>query len=86
MEFIRVVLPVPLQRCFDYHAPTGCQPGMRVRVPFGRRELIGVVLECDITPECAPEQLKAVSAVLDEQPLLPPAILDLCRFAIIARR
>lgn len=81
MVFIRVVLPVPLQRCFDYLAPATCLPGMRVRVPFGRRELIGVVLENNVTPDCTPDQIKTVSAVLDSAALLPASILDLCRFA-----
>lgn len=81
MMFIRVALPVPLQRCFDYVAAEGCKPGMRVKVPFGRRELIGVILENNIVPDCAPEQLKPISAVLDQSPLLPKAILDMCRFA-----
>ncbi|MGH8077006.1 MAG: hypothetical protein ACREPE_06740, partial [Lysobacter sp.] len=43
----RVALPLPLPRLFDYlpvagHA-TGGDIGRRVRVPFGSRELIGVV-------------------------------------------
>ncbi|HNT88455.1 MAG TPA: hypothetical protein PKL84_11380, partial [Candidatus Hydrogenedentes bacterium] len=40
----------PLRRLFDYRAPAGVprsalQPGMRLRVPFGRREMIGVLIE-----------------------------------------
>ena len=43
---LRVALPSPLRRLFDYRAPhgvdpEGLQPGVRVRVPFGRRELVG---------------------------------------------
>ena len=45
---LQVALPVPLPRLFDYRAPAGvaAQPahvGCRVRVPFGPRELVGVV-------------------------------------------
>ena len=47
---LRVALPVPLVRLFDYRAPDGAavdasRIGARVRVPFGQRELIGIVAE-----------------------------------------
>ncbi|MEE7547792.1 hypothetical protein HF319_12760, partial [Xanthomonas sp. Kuri4-1] len=46
---LRVALPVPLPRLFDYLPPPGAAPaepvGCRVRVPFGSRELVGVVVE-----------------------------------------
>src|SRR3546814_8745270 len=45
---LQVALPVPLPRLFDYRAPAGLAAapdlvGCRVRVPFGPRELVGVV-------------------------------------------
>lgn len=44
---LRVALPVPLPRLFDYLPPQGEGPtvavGCRLKVPFGNRELIGVV-------------------------------------------
>ncbi|RMS13993.1 Primosome assembly protein PriA, partial [Pseudomonas coronafaciens pv. garcae] len=47
---LRLALPSPLRRLFDYRAPAGVtrsalQPGMRLRVPFGRREMIGILVE-----------------------------------------
>jgi primosomal protein N' (replication factor Y) len=47
-----VALPVPLPRLFDYLPPEGETLaadwiGRRVRVPFGRTEHIGIVLELD---------------------------------------
>ena len=47
---LRLALPSPLRRLFDYLAPPGVsardlQPGARLRVPFGRREMIGVLIE-----------------------------------------
>jgi len=46
----QVALPLPLPQPFDY-APPDCAPpesapdavGARVRVPFGQRELVGVI-------------------------------------------
>ena len=48
--YLRIALPSPLRRLFDYRAPAhiaanAWQPGVRVRVPFGRRELIGILVE-----------------------------------------
>ena len=47
---LRVALPVPLPRGFDYLPPAGVQAeavavGQRLRVPFGQRELCGIVID-----------------------------------------
>ncbi|WP_346796255.1 primosomal protein N' [Halomonas sp. Bachu 37] len=81
---IRVALPSPLRRLFDYlpgsHAPAdGWQPGLRVKVPFGRREVVGVVVEGPVASELSAEQLRPVTALLDEEPL-PASWWWLCRF------
>ena len=54
---LRLALPSPLRRLFDYRAPAGIlraqlQPGMRLRVPFGRREMIGILVEVTDTSDC----------------------------------
>lgn len=81
MPVIRVALPIPLQRCFDYLSAEACSPGARVKVPFGRRELIGVVLQNDVEADCDLTQLKPVIEVLDTEALLPADIIALCEFA-----
>ena len=83
MALVRVALPVPLRRLFDYRLPPGVEarPGMRVRVPFGRREHIGVVMALTDESEVAPARLKAVHEVLDEAPLLDAAMRALLEWA-----
>lgn len=78
---IRVALPVPLFQHFDYLLPaaTQVQPGMRVQVPFGKRQLVGIVWQLDPPP--AEFTLKEVSAVLDQQPVLAAELRDLLSFA-----
>ena len=82
----RVALPVPLARLFDYrpvdgHAASPADVGCRVRVPFGSRELVGVVAEVaapdalDGTPA-----LKQASALLDPEALLAGELLDSLRW------
>lgn len=88
MHRVAVALPVPLRHCFDYLCSAAqaatLQPGMRVRVPFGRRRLVGVVVETPVafTNEAQDSgySYKSLDAVLDSEPLLPPALLTLCRW------
>ena len=46
---LRIALDMPLRRLFDYlppaNAASGGEPGQRVRVPFGRQRLVGLVME-----------------------------------------
>jgi len=53
--------------------------GARVRVPVGSRTLTGCVVEHDAAIGEGTEA-KDVLAALDPEPLLPPAIVDLCRW------
>ncbi|HEV2704019.1 MAG TPA: DEAD/DEAH box helicase, partial [Steroidobacteraceae bacterium] len=80
----RIALDVPLRRLFDYRVPEGCAaplPGSRVRVPFGRQRLIGVVMEKAGDSALPPERLKVIGAVLDPVPVLAADVLDLVRWA-----
>lgn len=71
---LRVALPVPLPQLFDYLPPQDTavdgsdRVGCRVRVPFGPRELIGVVVERGQQPSA--EGLRAALDWCDDTPLL----------------
>ena len=81
---IRVAVPSPLRRTFDYWAPTElgpCPPGVRVTVPFGRSTRVGMVLENGVTTTLEQDQLKAVVAQLDVTPVLPPDTIALLKWA-----
>lgn len=55
--------------------------GRRVKVPFGRRELIGVVLD-EVTETDVPRnKLKPINEFIDEEPLLPSYMLELVLWA-----
>jgi primosomal protein N' (replication factor Y) (superfamily II helicase) len=80
---LRLALPSPLRRLFDYRAPPGVsrsmlQPGVRVLAPLGRRDVIGVLIEIDEHSEVPAEKLKYARQLLDRQPLLPTAMFRLC--------
>src|SRR5690348_1620589 len=79
---LRVALPVPLDRLFDY-ASNGLDaaPGSRVLVPFGRRDVVGVAVEYADETELAPDRLKPAARVLDAAPLLDTELLSTLRRA-----
>ncbi len=81
-SIIRVAVPSPLRRTFDYLIPenllaTPPQRGCRVAVPFGKREVVGLVIDCPESSDFAVEKLKPISAVIDQQPLLPESLFKL---------
>lgn len=80
---LRIALPVPLHGWFDYRSPTAVPPapGCRVLVPFGRRRVVGVVLEAVATSTLDESQLKTAERVLDEQPLLTAELMTTLRRA-----
>ena len=66
-----------VDRIFDYVCEDGVLPGMRVTVPFGRSVTTGFVMHVKERSELAPEKLKRVLRVLDEQPALNAECLAL---------
>lgn len=83
-NILRIAVPTPLARTFDYLAPRDAAalvPGLRVSVDFAGRRLTGVIDALAGDSACPPEALKPVLAVLDDTPLLPPALLELARWA-----
>ena len=82
MPIVRVALDVPLPTLFDYLVGEGIAvaPGQRVIVPFGRRQMIGMVMECVATTDVAAERIKPVTQVLCDSAPLSAQSLDLLRF------
>jgi primosomal protein N' (replication factor Y) len=83
---LRVALDAPLRRLFDYLAPADTdfaqiQPGVRVRVPFGKQSVVGVVAGVAATSSVPLDRLKRAHAVLDTQSALDPVTLQLVLWA-----
>lgn len=55
--------------------------GVRVRVSFGGRQMIGMLIAISTTSSIAANKLKPALEVLDEEPLLPSHLLSLCQWA-----
>ncbi len=79
---VRVALPVPLPRLFDYLAEaTQDDIGRCVRVPFGREEKLGVIVAVGVDSDLATERLRPVVALRRDLPSLPADWLALVGFA-----
>jgi primosomal protein N' (replication factor Y) (superfamily II helicase) len=74
---------VPLAEPFDYlwQGTVAPPPGCRVRVPFGRGERIGIVVEHPEASSVPRERLRPVLAALDHEPVLDAELLRSLRWA-----
>ncbi len=82
---LAVAVPSPLRRLFDYLPPLEGpvpQPGMRVQVPFGSRQRIGMVIKHQQSSALNPQKLKTISACLDSEPVFDGALLRLMEFTV----
>jgi primosomal protein N' (replication factor Y) len=83
---IQVALPQPLRKTFDYLLPAelakrAIAPGMRVQVPWGKQQLIGVVIGTSYQTQVAAEKLRAIHAILDSTAIINPSMLQFCLWA-----
>ena len=80
-RYCRVALDVPLAGPFDYAVQEVPKPGERVIVPFGRRRLVGVVVDVDVAPSLPVEQIRPIERVLKDLHALPAKWMALADFA-----
>ncbi len=73
-QILEVAILVPLNKTFDYLSDYKIEVGSRVKVPFGRKKVVGVVLSHKEKSNF--EKLKHIDKLLDEAPILDKPILD----------
>ena len=85
--YIKVALPVPMRTLFDYKVPKAIalrhelKPGMRVKVPFGKSSRLGVIVALSDTSDWDPEQVKPLTSLQDERPVITQELMALCEWA-----
>ncbi|MEP0072626.1 MAG: primosomal protein N' [Marinomonas sp.] len=85
--FIKVALPVPMRTLFDYKVPKAIalrhelKPGMRIKVPFGKSSRLGVIVALSKTSDWDPEQVKPLTSLHDESPVITTELMALCEWA-----
>jgi primosomal protein N' (replication factor Y) len=81
-ELAQVVIPFPLKEPLTYAVPPALQDvlkiGMRVLVPLGKRKVTGVVV--DFVSETSLKQVREISALLDDRPILDASLLRLSQW------
>jgi primosomal protein N' (replication factor Y) len=81
VPLVSVAVPVPYLDPLTYNVPDSFPRlppvGARVRVPVGKRAVVGCVVGHDAALD-ADTTARDVVAVLDDEPYLPPAVVELC--------
>jgi primosomal protein N' (replication factor Y) len=85
-NIIRVAIPSPLRGSFDYLLPpelinNKISVGARVLVPFGKRKLVGVILDITKHSKIEVEKLRPISAIIDDEPLFSQNMMKLINWA-----
>jgi primosomal protein N' (replication factor Y) len=83
VTILRIALPVPLRKLFDY-LPISAAPvpiGARILVPFGKRRLVGILIEVASNTDIKPDKLKSIITVLDDAAIFTQTTLSLCLWA-----
>ena len=77
---VAVNAAAPIRQTFTYRIPEGLSVGVgqAVYVPFGSRQLQGVVLE--VTEEPAFAEARDIEAIIDPEPVLSPERAQLARW------
>lgn len=86
--YAEVAVPVRVTQTFTYRLPLAIRPlariGSRLVVPFGPRQLTGYIVALfealDDGAEIAEANIKDAEELLDTEPLLTPAILEITRW------
>ena len=83
MIVIKVALDVPVSTLFEYRCDdaTSNDVGRRVVVPFGKKRMVGVIIDLADSSSVAPGKLRSALQVLRDSPPLGEADLTLLRFA-----
>jgi primosomal protein N' (replication factor Y) len=82
MAIVRVALDIPLPTLFDYTVGEAMEVvvGQRVVVPFGRRQLVGVVMECVAASDIDASKIKPIVRPLQDSAPLSSELLRLLNF------
>ena len=87
---LRVAVPSPLRSLFDYLPPAGLEnnvalqlrPGIRVLVPFGNRQVVGVLIRSADRTDVTPKKMRSITDIIDYEPLFSTALFNSLLWAV----
>jgi primosomal protein N' (replication factor Y) len=83
---LRIAVPTPLRRLFDYLPPQGVdiehlKPGCRIQVPFQTRKLVGILIDVVKKSDVPVAKLKKAHAIIDNTALISNELMRLALWA-----
>ncbi len=83
---LKIALPLPLPELYEYGMPESlradqCEIGTRVLVPFGPRELVGIIISHQQHSEYDESRVKPILQTLEDDPALTAELIALCTWA-----
>ncbi|AGF46619.1 superfamily II primosomal protein N' [Candidatus Kinetoplastibacterium desouzaii TCC079E] len=78
--WLNVAFRVPMGGLFEYKSESFIKLGSRVIVPFGKRTMIGIVVDHLISPTIDPKYIKNILDVIDDLPSLNEDWIRLIKF------
>ncbi len=89
MAYAQVIVEIAsaqVDRVFDYAIPDQMAgrvcPGMRVKVPFGPKELEGYVIAVTDSSDVPPAKIRPIGRLLDEDPAILPPLMELAGWMV----
>jgi len=85
-RILKIAVPSPLRRLFDYLPPddtpiSQLSAGIRVRVPFGHRQVVGVIVSTATKSDIPAARLRKVIKVIDKEPVIDRRQLEFLHWA-----
>jgi len=83
-KFLDVAVPTPLRQSFQYRSindDSALKPGCRVRVPFGKQRLNGILLGFSHQPATDESKIRSILEIIDDQPIISGVLFKLCIWA-----
>lgn len=80
MIVLKIAVPVPLRRTFDYLWDAPVAEGSFVVVRFAGRKLVGIVVGNDASSDVPPEKLRRIEQVLHDRSPVTPTLMQLCHW------
>ena len=76
--FYNIAIAIPLRQTFTYHSNHKIKPGIRVKVKFGTRVKLGIIMEVIEKTEI---KTKSILQVIDDYPAYSNVELNILRWA-----
>lgn len=82
---LRIAVPCPLPQLFNYLPSANLElsslkPGIRIKIPFGKRELVGIFIGIEASTEIDPKKLREILVVIDMDPIFDADMLQLLQW------